>query len=136
VFIPEARIVSIPGDGNCMFTAYNIAVSMSLGKLADALPSRDTMAAWGQKCVRIFLTKVRAAWRKPGQDFLVSEISLATILLDVADIDAAERALPPNTWPEAKQYLHKMQFLNILNNISFFINIDKGCAWFKKGNLL
>ena len=46
--------------------------------------------------------------QKPAQDFLVGGIPLATVLLDVDNISAPERARPPKDWPEAKQYLQVM----------------------------
>ena len=32
-----------------------------------------------------------------------------SILLDVHNLDASSRALPPSSWPEAKEYLRRMQ---------------------------
>ena len=71
--------------------------------------SQEKLATWGKDTRKGFLNRVEKAFQKPAKDSLCGGIPMATVLLDVDNTSALERAEPPEAWPEAKQYLREMR---------------------------
>ena len=114
VEIPGAKLVRVPGDGNCMFTAYHIAVSNSLRQPDTDHSFEGTgtahgpdMARQGRECRTTFLKRVEKHLSSLV-DKKFGDLFLYSILLDVSDINAEERRRPSIKWPEAQAYLRHM----------------------------
>lgn len=112
VELPGAQLLRVPGDGNCMFTAYWAAVHATVHG-AGALPDRTELKLHGRATRKSFLARVEAMFRSKEPRNLIEGLPAHRILLDVEDAPdthpEAQRRLPAIDWPEAQEYLRRMQ---------------------------
>ena len=109
VQLPDAKIIDIPGDGNCMFASYWAAVehcARSTNGTRDAADNltREALDKHGRNTRFQFLQRLEKLLNALVHKTF-GGIPVYSILLDVHNLDASSGLLPPSTWPEAKEYL-------------------------------
>ena len=100
-----AELHQVPGDGNCLFTSYAIAVA------SGSIPStREGMQTWGRQARMGFLRKVEKLLQRRESPQCFDDIPLHNLLLDVDKApDDRPRRLPASDWPETREYLERMR---------------------------